>query len=223
MLTVGATDEADRVTSFSSASPAMDLAAPGQDITTAIPTLFDPAGYDPVDGTSFSAPLVSGAAAAVWTLRPTLSNTQLFEVMRRSARDVGKAGWDQDTGYGILNVPAALTRKPPAVDPEEPNEDTRDGKAPLTAQHRPRATISAQLERREDSEDVYRIYLPAKGKVVVTVRPNANVNLELWGKKTTTVFEQGSAAKRDLLGVSAHAGARFERITLKGRGSGQFV
>ncbi len=232
VLTVGATDEADRVTVFSSASPAMDLAAPGQDIEAAIPTLWDPAGYDAVDGTSFSAPLVSGAAAAVWTLRPTLSNTQLFEVMRRSARDIGKAGWDQDTGYGILNVPTALTRKPPPVDPQEPNEDiylvkpnglTRDGKAPLTAQHRPRATISAQLERREDSEDLYRVYLPAKGKVVVTVRPNANVNLELWGKKTTTVFEQGSAAKRDLLGVSAHAGARFERIILKGRGSAQYV
>ena len=42
VLTVGATDEADRVTVFSSASPAMDLAAPGQDIETAIPTLFDP-------------------------------------------------------------------------------------------------------------------------------------------------------------------------------------
>jgi hypothetical protein len=232
VLTVGATDEADRVTVFSSSSPAMDLAAPGQDITTAIPTLFDPSGYATLDGTSFSAPLVSGAAAAVWTLRPTLANTQLFEVMRRSARDVGKAGWDADTGYGILDVPAALTRKPPPADPQEPNEDvylvrpnglTRAGKTPLTAQHRPRATISAQLERPEDPEDVYRFYLPAKGKVVVTVRPNANVNLELWGKKTKTVFERGAAARRDLLGVSAHAGTRFERITLRGRGSGQFV
>ena len=150
----------------------------------------------------------------------------------RSARDVGKAGWDSDTGYGILNVPAAVTRKPPPVDPLEPNEDiylvkpnglTRAGKAPLTAQHRPRATISASLERREDPEDVYRVYLPAKGKIAVTVRPNANVDLELWGKRTSTVFERGVAAKRDLLSVSAHAGARFERVLLKGRGSGQFV
>jgi hypothetical protein len=232
VLTIGATDESDRVTSFSSSSQAMDLAAPGQDMTAAIPTLFDPSGYASVDGTSFSAPLVSGAAAAVWTLRPTLTNTQLFEVMRRSARDVGKAGWDVDTGYGILNVPAALTRKPPAVDPQEPNEDvylvrpnglTRNGKTPLTALHRPRATVAASLERREDPEDVYRVYLPPKGKIVVTVKPNANVNLELWGKRTTTVFERGRAAQRDLLGVSAHAGPRFERVTLTGRGSGQFV
>jgi subtilisin family serine protease len=232
VLTVGATDESDRVAVFSSASPEMDLAAPGQDMMVASPLLFDPDGYASEDGTSFSAPLVTGAAAAVWTLRPTLTNTQLFEVMRRSARDVGKAGWDADTGYGILDVPAALTRKPPAADPQEPNEDvylvrpnglTRAGKTPLTAQHRPRATISASVERREDPEDVYRVFLPAKGKIVITVRPNANVNLEAWGKQTSTVFEHGKLARRDLLGVSAHTGAKFERITLKGRGSGQFV
>jgi hypothetical protein len=232
VLTVGATDESDRVSVFSSSSAAMDLAAPGQDITVAIPTVFGQGPYATFDGTSFSAPLVSGAAAAVWTERPTLTNTQLFEVMRRSARDVGKRGWDADTGYGVLNVPAALTRKPPASDPQEPNEDvylvrpnglTRAGKTPLTAQHRPRAAISASLERREDPEDVYRVFLPAKGKVVVTVHTNANVDLELWGKSTKTVFERGAAARRDLLGASAHAGARFERVTLKGRGSSQFV
>ena len=67
------------------------------------------------------------------------------------------------------------------------------------------------------------MYLPAKGKIVVTVRPNANLDLELWGKGTKTVFERGQAARRDRLGVSAHAGAKFERVTLKGRGTGQFV
>ena len=232
VLTVGATDESDRVTVFSSASQDMDLASPGQDMTVAIPTLFQPSGYASEDGTSFSAPLVSGAAAAVWTERPTLTNTQLFEIMRRSARDVGKPGWDADTGYGILDVPAAVTRKPPSADPQEPNEDvylvrpnglTRAGKTPLTAQNRPRAAITASVERHEDPEDVYRVYLPAKGKVVVTVRPSANVDLELWGRQTKTVFERGTAARRDLLGVSAHPSARFERVTLKGRGTGQFV
>ena len=232
VLTVGATDESDRVTSFSSASPAMDLSAPGQDMPVAIPTIFNPTGYASEDGTSFSSPLVAGAAAAVWTLRPTLSNTQLFEVMRRSARDLGKRGWDVNTGYGILNVPAALTREPPATDPQEPNEDiylvkpnglTRAGKTPLTRQGRPRGSVQAQLERREDPEDVYRAWLPARGKIVITVRPSANVSLEVWGSRTRTVFERGAAARRDLVGVSAHPGKRFERVTLKGRSAGQFV
>jgi hypothetical protein len=232
VLTVGATDEADRVTTFSSASPALDLAAPGQDIPAAIPTIFNPSGYAAVDGTSFSAPLVSGAAAAVWTLRPTLTNTQLFQVMRRSARDTGKKGWDANTGYGILDIPAALTRRAPAADPQEPNEDvylvkpnglTKTGHAPLTGQHRPRASLTAQLERREDPEDVYRVWLPARGRLVVTVRPTANASLEIWGRRTQTVFEQGKAAQRDLIGTSAHAGRRYERVTVEGRGVGQYI
>jgi hypothetical protein len=234
VLTVGATDETDHVTSFSSSSPAMDLAAPGQDIPVAIPKIWDPSGtgYASVDGTSFSAPLVSAATAAVWTLRPKLTNTQLSEVMRRSGRDVGKRGWDANTGFGILNVPAALVRKAPLADPDEPNEDvylvkpnglTRTGKPPLTTQRRTRTTIRATVERREDPEDVYRIFLPASGHVRVTMRPSANVNLEIWGTRTRTVFERGAAAKRDLLGVSAHPGKRFERVTLKGRGSPQYV
>jgi hypothetical protein len=234
VLTVGATNQADHVTSFSSASPFMDLAAPGQDIPAAIPKIWDPTGtgYASVDGTSFSTPLVSAAAAAVWTLRPKLTNTQLFEIMRRSARDVGKRGWDADTGYGILNVPAALRRKAPPPDPGEPNDDiylvkpdglTRAGQPPLTSKQHPTTTISAQVERREDPEDVYRVFLPAKGRVRVTVRPTANVNLEVWGRRTRTVFERGAAARRDLLGLSAHAGNHFERVTIQGRRSPQFV
>jgi Subtilase family len=232
VLTVGATDESDRVSVFSSSSPAIDLAAPGQDMTAAIPTFWNPIGYSSVDGTSFSAPIVAGATAAIWTLRPSLANTQLFDVMRRSARDIGKRGWDADTGYGILNVPGALTRRPPSADPQEPNEDvylvkpnglTRTGKPPLTRQGRLRASLKAQLERREDQEDVYRAWLPARGKLVVTVHPSANVSLEIWSRKTRTVFERGAAARRDLIGVSAHRGKRFERVTVKGRGVGQFV
>jgi hypothetical protein len=232
VLTIGATQETDHVTGFSSASPALDLAAPGQDMIAAIPTVFNSSGYATVDGTSFSAPLVSGAAAAIWTARPTLTNTQLFEVMRRSARDVGRRGWDSNTGYGILDLPTAVARKAPAPDPQEPNEDvylvkpnglTRAGHAALTGPSRRSTKISAHLEKQEDPEDVYRAYIPAKGHLVVTVRPNANVSLEIWGRRTRTVLETGAAARRDLLGASAHAGPRFERVTIRGRGVGQYV
>jgi hypothetical protein len=232
VLTVGATDEADRVTVFSSASSDLDLAAPGQDIEVAVPKIFSPSGYAFEDGTSFSAPIVSGAAAAIWTARPTLTNTQLFEVMRRSARDLGRRGWDADTGYGMLNIPAAMARKAPPSDLQEPNEDvylvkpnglTKAGHAPLTRQSRLQASVTASLEKGEDPEDVYRVWLPARGHLVVTARPDANVTLEIWGNRTKSVFERGRAAVRDLLGSSAHPGQRFERVTLKGRGVGKYV
>ena len=207
MLTVGATDEADRAAVFSSASPAMDLAAPGQDIEAAVPTLFDPSGY------ALARRHELLGAARLRRRRGGLdrcgrrsTNTQLFEVMRRSARDVGKRRLGPDTGYGILDVPAALDaqaagRRPAGAERRRLPGASRTasratGKTPLTcaapaARHDQRRSST----RREDPEDVYRVYLPAKGKVVVTVRPNANVSLELWGTKTTTVFEQGAAAQ----------------------------
>src|ERR1044072_476680 len=210
----------------------MDLAAPGQDITAAVPTLFDPSGYASGGGTNSSGPLVSGAAAAIWTARPTLTNTQLFEVMRRSARDVGRRGWDADTGYGLLDIPAAMVRKAPPSDLQEPNEDvylvkpnglTKAGHSPLTRQNRLQASVTASLQKGEDPEDVYRARLPAGGHLVVTARPTANVTLEIWGNRTRSVFERGKAAIRDLLGASAPAGRRFERVALRGRGVGQYV
>ena len=236
VLTVGATDESDAVADFSSASSHMDLAAPGQDMEVAVPSIWAPGGapdpYDEYDGTSFSAPLVSGASAAVWTLRPKLTNTQLFEVLRRSAHHLSKRGWNRNTGYGILDAPAAVTRKAPAADPQEPNEDVylvrpnglfRAGHPPLTAPGRPTRALRAHVEQDDDPEDVYRAYLPAKGRIVVTVKTGANVNLEVWGRRTTTVFERGAAAKRDLLASSTRAGSRTERVVVRGRGLGQYV
>jgi Subtilase family len=232
VLSIGATDELDHVTSFSSSARTMDLAAPGQNMTVAVPTYWNPIGYSAMDGTSFSAPLVAGAAAGVWTLRPKLANTQLFEVMRRSARDVGNPGWDKDSGYGILDVPAALTRKAPPADPQEPNEDIYlvkpkglldAGHEPITVPHRGNGVLHARVEQAEDPEDVYRAYLPEKGRLVITVRTNANVDLEVWGRHTRTVFERGATAQRDLLGMAAHPGSRFERVTIHGRGVGQYV
>ena len=76
---------------------------------------------------------------------------------------------------------------------------------------------------RSANEDVYRAYLPAHRRLIVTLRPSANVNLEVWGPRTSTVFERGAAARRDLLGMSAHRGPRTERIVLQGGGAGQYV
>ena len=226
VLTVGATDENNRYTYFSSASPDMDLAAPGQDILVAVPKIWNSSGYEPLDGTSFSAPLVSGAAAAVWTARPSLTNTQLFEVMRRSAHQVSGRGWNRNTGYGILDVNAAMTRKPPATDPQEPNEDiylVKPNGLFRLGHARIRGALAAHLEQGDDPEDVYRAYLPAHRRLVVSLRPSANVNLEVWGSRTRSVFERGAAARRDLLGLSAHRGKRPERVIVHGGGAGQYV
>jgi hypothetical protein len=224
VLTVGATNEQDRVAYFSSRSNAMDLAAPGQDIPVAVPTFYNPSGFDLFDGTSFSSPIVAGATAWVWTARPQLKNGQIAQVMRESARDVGHRGWDADTGFGIVDIPTALAAAAPPIDPQEPNDDvfavrpgglTRTGHAPLTQPGRPHAELRASMDAGEDPEDLYRVWLPTHRTIVVTARGHANVDLAVWGPQTRTVFERGRALRRDLLGLSEHAGTRADSVAVR--------
>ena len=70
--------------------------------------------YDSFSGTSFASPIVAGATAWVWTARPTLDITQLFEVMRLSGQDIYTPGFDPFSGFGRLDIPTALTVAPPA-------------------------------------------------------------------------------------------------------------
>lgn len=76
-------------------------------------TTFGPTGrpvgrYGYAEGTSFSAPLVSGAAALVRDANPALSAPQTADVLTRTADGAGDAGWNQYTGAGVLDVEAAV-------------------------------------------------------------------------------------------------------------------
>jgi hypothetical protein len=226
VLTIAATDPQNRIASFSTAGLQVDLAAPGVDIPAAIPLAFNTSGFASVDGTSFSAPIASGATAWVWTARPQLDNTQVFDLMRYSAIDLGQEGFDRDTGFGLLNVPAALTTPAPTSDGQEPNDDIRDVKpnglfrvptTPITAPGRPRATLRARLDLTEDPEDVYRLYVPPGRVVHVTVTPDTDVDVDLWKQTATTVFARGTARARNLFATSGRRGRLPEKVSARNR------
>jgi hypothetical protein len=212
VLTVAASNQADRVASFSNRSGALDLSAPGVAIPVAVPTFYAPSGYTTFDGTSFSAPLVAGATAWVWTVRPQLDVTQIEDVMRDSARDVSPKGWDADTGFGILSIPAALAQKAPAKDAQEPNDDVNLVRPHAVTASGTRLSTPVRLEARldaaEDPEDVYRVWVPAHERIAASIRSSANVNLGLWGPKTRSVYERGNLLRRDLLAYSQRSGSR---------------
>jgi subtilisin family serine protease len=186
VLTVGASNEMNRVAPFSTIAPTVDLVAPGVSIPVAEPLAQNASGYSEVPGTSFSSPLVAGAAAWVWTVRPDLDNTQLFEIMRRSAVDIGVPGFDHASGYGLLNIPSALAYRTPARDPQEPNEDPAEiephglfttGTQPLTHPGHLSAYLSAHLDSSEDPVDLYRAWAPAHSVLHIHVVGEARVRL----------------------------------------------
>ena len=224
VLTIAATDRSNRSSFFSNRSLAVDLAAPGEEIPVAVPTWSSASGFATADGTSFSSPLVAGAAAWVWTRRPELEVTQLFDLMRWSATDVDEPGFDEDTGWGLLNVPAALTDAPPPADPHEPNEDVyeivagklfRSSDAPLTRPGRGSATLSARLDVTEDPEDLYRVWVPAERRVSIRVVPTADADVELWNASTPSVLVTGTGRRRHLLAGSGRKGRAAESLAYR--------
>lgn len=64
--------------------------------------------YYRASGTSFSAPLVAGLASLMIAKDPSLTNRQVMNIIKSTARDVGAPGVDQYTGYGIIDARAAL-------------------------------------------------------------------------------------------------------------------
>ncbi|MGQ0588217.1 MAG: S8 family peptidase [Sphingosinicella sp.] len=59
-------------------------------------------------GTSFSAPVISGAAALLASAFPNLTGAQIAQILRVSADDAGAAGVDIEFGNGILNITRAM-------------------------------------------------------------------------------------------------------------------
>jgi len=68
--------------------------------------------YFRASGTSFSAPMVAATASLILAKSPKLTNKQVERMLLNSARDIEVPGWDQLTGYGLLDARAALKADP---------------------------------------------------------------------------------------------------------------
>ncbi|HYP23337.1 MAG TPA: S8 family serine peptidase, partial [Actinomycetota bacterium] len=126
VLTVAATDHAGTFAWFSNHGPLVELAAPGVDITTTARAPGAQDAYAVASGTSFSTPLVSGAAALVRSVHPDWTVDQVARRLERTARDAGPPGVDDSYGFGIVDAASALadrrrTALPSVTGAEEPN------------------------------------------------------------------------------------------------------
>ena len=84
------------------------LVAPGTVVFTGQDDTTSDINYYYGTGTSYAAPLVSGAAAVVWEKFPYFTNDLVRQTLLGTATDLGAAGPDAVFGYGLLNVEKAL-------------------------------------------------------------------------------------------------------------------
>lgn len=112
-LAVAALDTAnpDRLASYSNAcgiAKSYCLVAPGTVMFVGPNSVGGDLGYYYGSGTSYAAPLVSGAAALVWQAFPYFNNDLVRQTLLGTATDLGAAGPDEVFGYGLLNIGKAI-------------------------------------------------------------------------------------------------------------------
>jgi subtilisin family serine protease len=108
VLTVGATDIYDKVTSFSGRGPSVyghpdpDIVAPGENIFSTIPN----ESYDIYSGTSMATPHVAGAAALLKQKFPHANPDMIKANLMKNAKDIGHSTNEQ--GMGLVDLQSTV-------------------------------------------------------------------------------------------------------------------
>jgi Subtilase family len=106
IITIGAANGLNRA-DYSSYGQGLDLLAPGGTIDSPILSTVGN-GLGTMAGTSIAAAYATGQIANVWAANPQLSYRQVIEIVKATATDLGAAGWDEQTGSGLLDVANAV-------------------------------------------------------------------------------------------------------------------
>lgn len=104
---------------FSERGEELDFMAPGTDILSLAAGLFTYTGYkrffdgtsyySAADGTSMAAPMVSGTIALLLAQNPFQSFNDIYRRLQYSSTDLEVSGFDNNTGWGIVNPFKALS------------------------------------------------------------------------------------------------------------------
>lgn len=114
LLGVTSVDGADRLSDFADFGQCVDITAPGDNIYSTEKYMPDKRELEtfggPWQGTSFSGPLVAGAAALAKSAYPDLTNKDLIKIILSSADEIDalNPNFIGQIGYGRLNVGQAL-------------------------------------------------------------------------------------------------------------------
>ncbi|WP_139807806.1 type VII secretion system ESX-4 serine protease mycosin MycP4 [Mycobacterium avium] len=108
VLTVGSVNADGAPSTFSLAGPWVDVAAPGEAVTSLAP--------EPVSGTSYAAPVVSGLAALIRARFPALTARQVMQRIEATAHHP-PAAWDPLVGHGTVDPLAAVSAETGAPPP----------------------------------------------------------------------------------------------------------
>ncbi len=172
---VSATDQYDNLAGWSSYGSSVDISAPGVSIYTTA----NGGGYRYASGTSFSSPITAGLAGLIFSLNPSLTNSQVVDLIKNNADDRGSPGYDQYYGSGRINVFASLlaasTAAPPPSSPPPPPPPSVDTTSPtvqLVTMQYDGKWVNLSVLASDDQTGVAKVEIYVDGKLQATDTSN---------------------------------------------------
>ena len=104
VISVGSVGEHISWSNFSNYNNMVDVVAPGEKIATTDSFPITGYYYCYASGTSFSTPCVAAIAALAASRDPTITPLEFEKLLQTTSTDIGAAGYDVYTGYGIVNA-----------------------------------------------------------------------------------------------------------------------
>lgn len=127
VLTVGSVDADGAPSAFSLAGPWVDVAAPGESVVSLstigeglVDVMPGAAAAQPISGTSYAAPVVSGVAALIRAAAPQLTARQVMHRIESTAQHPA-SGWNPLVGHGVVDVLAAIRGIAGPAEPSPPH------------------------------------------------------------------------------------------------------
>lgn len=171
----------DNISAFSSLGPLLngfkkpDIAAPGEMIVAAFSSeswsrarsIYRDGIHAAFRGTSMSSPHVAGAAALIYQQNPSLTASEVKDMLINGAVDRGPAGWDRVWGYGKLDVLSAMGI--PSM-PQDVRATFEAGFLTLKWLPNPESDIAG-----------YRVYLTMDDRSLITDLPISNIQSQTPG------------------------------------------
>jgi hypothetical protein len=209
----------------STRGPQVDLVAPAQGVKVlassapGLSTTAETAITPP--GTSFSAPLVTAAAAMLWATHRDWTAAEVANALVRTATPLGAGAPSRSWGWGRLDVSRALhaARLP---DPHEPNDWVAAalGQRPL----HPGAVVVASLGYADDRVDAYTVDVPAGTSARAVLRSGGSgLTLGVLPVKATDVQLKAVARTRTRASQVALPAGRSLLVVARAHGAGPYT
>lgn len=138
------------------------ITAPGTNIS---------AGYSTLNGTSFSAPIVSSAVSVIRQAFPYMNSSEITQLLFTTARDLGEVGVDAIYGHGMLDLERATRPVGTSLVPISETVST-----PLQT-----ATVSGTIGAKIQSADLELAFVDDFGRAFTTPLNN-NIRIKNRGR-----------------------------------------